>query len=77
MHIKIKILSWIFQLEISLKKREIDYKIAAKNCGWFLDLPAPGQPKLRFAKYEYGMGIDFSYVSTWEELCTEQNIKGE
>lgn len=72
--------------EISLKKRDrtMEYKNAAKELGWFLDLPAPGQPKLRFAKYteskltENGMGMymeqEFSYVSTWKELCKEQNI---
>jgi len=84
MKIKIKILSWILQFEISIKKRWIDYRLEAKKLGWYLDLPAPGQPKLRFAKYtgskltENGLGEymtrDFSYVSTWKELCKEQNI---
>ena len=76
---KIKILSWVFQFEFSIKKRDrtIEYRDSAQNVGWFIDLPAPGQPKLRFAKYTGQSGymtFEFSYAPTWEELCTEQNI---
>ena len=79
-------MNWIFQFEISLKKRDktINYQRIAERDGWFQDLPSPGQPKVRFAKYtgikllDNGMGeymnCDFSYVSTWKELCIEQNI---
>jgi len=81
-----KIKNWVFQVEISIKKRDRteDYRLAAESNGWFIDLPAPGQPKLRFTKYtgskltENGMGEYMtrvvSYAFTWEELCTEQNI---
>lgn len=83
---KIIIKNWVFQFEFSVEKRDRteDYRNAAGSHGWFIDLPAPGQPTLRFAKYtgskliENGMGEYMtrvvSYALTWEELCTEQNI---
>lgn len=83
---KINIMNWVFQFEFSIKKRDRteDYHLAAESHGWFIDLPSPGRGGLRFAKYsggqftENGMGeymnVEFSNVSTWEELCTEQNI---
>lgn len=75
-------MNWILQFEISIKKRDRtrDYRDAATLCGWFIDLPSPGRPGLRFAKYTgtNGMGEymiqEFSYVPTWEELCIEQKI---
>lgn len=88
MYIKIKILSWIFEFGISFKKRDrtMEYKNAAKELGWFREeiWRTDLSPKYRFAKCtgskltENGLGEYmtqmFSDVSTWKELCKEQNI---